>query len=426
MRTTRWSRYQWSMIILISSAFMLGYVDRVNMSVVVPVWITKYHLNPAVAGVVLSIFSWAYAIATFFSGAMAERWHQRRVLPLGMAIWTVATWLTALIFSVPLFVGVRILLGLGESVVIPSSNRTFAEIFEKRDMAKVIGIFYAVSQVGLALGFPIAAFILSRLGWQAVFLITGAFSIVWLLFWLPIYRPDRGIVLQEVFTGKNLPKRASWITLLRNRQTWGIMIGQFGGLYMLYVYVTWLPSILALQLHLDILHASWFTSLIILVEIVGMIVAGWLSDLWLQRGGNLTVVRKTFCCGGMLLATICIAVAAFMHSAIVIILLLMLAIVGFSLFTPASGVLPIDLASHDTVASLSSLQGFFGSIGSALAPLVTGVLYAQTGNFQVALLVTGAITLIFGVGGFGLLLGKVEQSVSLTTMPAGENVLSVE
>ncbi|MBV9229666.1 MAG: MFS transporter, partial [Chloroflexi bacterium] len=403
----------------------LGFMDRVNMSVVVPVWIVKYHLNPAVAGFVLSIFSWAYAVGLFFAGPVATRWHQKRVLPLGMVLWTGATWITALMFSVPLFTFVRILLGLGESVLIPSNTRIASEIFEKDNLAKAVGTFYAGSQVGLAIGAPIAAFILARMGWQAVFLVTGAFSIIWLILWLPIYRPDKGVISEgeRVAAETEQFKGSRWTSLLLNRQTWGIMIGQFGALYMLYVYITWLPGILALQHHFSILSAGWFTSLIFLVNVVMIIICGWISDVWLRHGGDLTVVRKTFCCGGMFLATVCIVIAAYVQDPTIIIIMLILAISGFAMFVPAAGVLPIDLAPRHTIPSLSGLQTFFGNIGSALAPLLTGFLYAQTGSFQVALLTTAAITLIFGVGGFGLLLGKVEKSVSLAPAVAEGEIL---
>ncbi|MBV9231307.1 MAG: MFS transporter [Chloroflexi bacterium] len=423
-QAAHWSSYQWIILILMGSASTLSFADRVNMSVVVPVWIVKYHLNPAGAGFVLSIFGWAYAVGLFFAGPIVARWHQKRVIPLGMVLWTAATWLTALIFSVPLFTVTRSLLGLGESTLIPSNTRIASEIFERGDQTKAVSTFYAGSQLGVVVGAPIAAFILSRMGWQAVFLVTGAFSIIWLILWLPIYRPDKEVIpeTEGVPADAEQPGGAKWISLLKQRQTWGLMFGQFGGLYMLYVYVTWLPGMLALQHHFSILSAGWFTSLIFLTSVVMVLLSGWLSDFWLRRGGDLTVVRKTFCCGGMLLSTISIVIAAYTQNSEIAIIMLILAISGHAITTPPSGALSIDLVPRHTVAALFGLQTFFGNIGSAIAPLVTGFLYARTGSFQVALLTTGVITLVFGVGGFGLLLGKVEKPVSLNSAVVEEAI----
>jgi MFS transporter, ACS family, D-galactonate transporter len=420
----RWSGYQWTILILMTSSFMLGFIDRVNLSIVVPVWIQKYHFNPAQAGFVLSIFSWAYAVGLFFAGPVADRWHQKRVLPLGMVLWTAATWLTALALSTPLFTVTRSLLGLGESTVIPSCTRAVSESYEKKDQGKAIGIFYAGSELGLAIGAPISAFILSRLGWQAVFLVTGAFSLVWLLLWLPIYRPEKHVIAEELpdqaIQSEDRPVK--WLSLLKYRKTWALMIGQFGALYILYVYVTWVPSLLALQHHFSILSTGWFTSLIFLASVVMIIFGGWASDLWLRHGGDITLVRKVFTCGGMLMATVFIVIAAYAQSPALTIITLMLSIGGFGLIVPSIGMLSIDLAPRHNVASLVGLQTFLGNIGSAVAPLLTGILFARTGNFQLALLITGAICLVFGVSGFGLLLGKVEKSVGLTSATVEEKI----
>jgi ACS family D-galactonate transporter-like MFS transporter len=412
----RWSGYQWTILILMTSAFMLGFIDRVNLSIVVPVWIQKYHFNAAQAGFVLSIFSWAYAVGLFFAGPVADRWHQKRVLPLGMTLWTAATWLTALALSTPLFTFTRSLLGLGESTIIPSCTRTLSEIYEKKDYGKAVGIFYAGSELGLAVGAPISAFILSRLGWQAVFLVTGAFSLIWLLIWLPIYRPDKNVIAEELPDQARQPEDRSvkWLSLLKYRQTWGLMIGQFAALYILYVYVTWVPSLLVLQHHFSILSAGWFTSLIFVASVAMIIFGGWVSDFWMRHGGDITLVRKALTCGGMLMATVFIVLAAYVQSQVLTIITLMLSIGGFGLLVPSIGILSIDLAPRHNVASLIGLQTFLGNIGSAVAPLITGFLFASTGNFQLALLITGAICLVFGIGGFGLLLGKVEKTVGVT------------
>ncbi len=410
-RRARWTGYQWAILLLISSASTLSFIDRINISIVNPVWIMHYHLSGAQAGFVLSIFSWTYALGLLFAGPMAMRWHQKHVLPLGMVLWTAATWLTALMFSVPLFTIARSLLGIGESTLIPSNMRIAAEIFDRADRTKAVSAFFAGGQLGPAIGAPIAAFVLTRLGWQAVFLVTGAFSIIWLLLWLPVYRPDKGVIAEddEASSEGERPQSAQWLSLLKHRKTWALMIGQFGLLYMLYVYVTWLPSILVLQHHIGILSAGWFTSLIFLVNACMMVISGWVADFWLQRGGNLTLVRKTFCCGGMSLATIGIVAAAYVQNPLMTITMFILAICGLGMATPSSTILPIDMVPRHTVASLFGIATFFGNIGAAIAPLLTGLVYGWTGGFQIALLLTGAVTLVCGVGGFGLLLGKVEK-----------------
>jgi MFS transporter, ACS family, D-galactonate transporter len=63
------------------------------------------------------------------------------------------------------------------------------------------------------------------------------------------------------------------------------------------------------------------------------------------------------------------------------------------------------------VSSCASIQNFGGNIGGALAPLITGVLISWTGGFIVPLLFTAAVGLIFGCGGFGLIVNNLDREI---------------
>ena len=68
--------------------------------------------------------------------------------------------------------------------------------------------------------------------------------------------------------------------------------------------------------------------------------------------------------------------------------------------------LPADVVDASTVASLGATQNFFANIGSALSPILIGVIYGITGSFQLPLVLTGAVV-IAGALCFGLVIKKV-------------------
>jgi cyanate permease len=72
----------------------------------------------------------------------------------------------------------------------------------------------------------------------------------------------------------------------------------------------------------------------------------------------------------------------------------------------------VDIAPPHIVSSLVSLQNFGGNIGGSFAPLVTGLLISTSGNFQVPLLVTAAVAIVFGCGGYGLIVGNLDKQLS--------------
>src|SRR5262249_53798313 len=150
----------------------------------------------------------------------------RRSYPLGVGTWSLATALCSLTQSFAPLAAFLALLGIGESAMIPSGSRVIRETFDKKHRAFAVGTFFAGNKVGLTLGIPLASVLLVNWGWPFVFYITGGLGLVWVVWWLAVYRPPT--------QGEALPApdaaqaRIRWLTLLRYPTTWGVMLGQAG------------------------------------------------------------------------------------------------------------------------------------------------------------------------------------------------------
>ena len=89
--------------------------------------------------------------------------------------------------------------------MIPSGARVIRETFDLKRRALVVGTFFAGNKVGLTLGIPLSAVLLHNWGWSAVFYITGGLGLLWLVWWLAVYRaPPR-----EAETRLPLPRTGS-------------------------------------------------------------------------------------------------------------------------------------------------------------------------------------------------------------------------
>lgn len=413
-----WSAYQWGIVLLLLFGLVLSAIDKVNLAVTGPYWI-KHHLFTAPqVGLLQAILGWSLTFFLLIAGPLVDRYHPRVVLPIGMLLTSLGTWVTGMVTSLGVLQVVRGVVGMGQAALFPSAPRLIVENIEDQDRSKAISIYFAGNKVGPTVGIPLASFFLLALGWRGVFYATGALGAIWLILWFAIYRRNKAPIAAPVEASAK-EQHVSWGHLFAYRTTWALIFGQFGYLYVLYVFLTWLPGYLVLQQHLGTALSGALGSLPFIISIVTTLFGGWLADFWIVKSrGNKTLVRKTIVGGGLFLSTVFIIIAAFSHAVLPAMIFLSLTMAAMGMVTGSVNALPMDLAPRAIVSSLSSLQNFGGNLGGAFAPLITGLLLAKTHSFQVPLIVTGLVALVFGVGSYVLLMGEVRPTY---TVPASKS-----
>ena len=397
--------YRWNILFLLASSQAIAYIDRANLAVIGPQLIKNYGYTPAAAGLLLSIFNYAFTVSLLAAGPFTDRVRPKMSFPLGVGTWSFATALCATTKAFAPLSAFLALLGIGESAMIPSGSRVIRETFEKSARAGAVGTFFAGNKIGLTLGIPLASLLLVHLGWPFVFLVTGSLGFVWILWWLLVYRAP----LREVVTQTDHPIR--WSALLRYRTTWGVMLGQAGYLYIYYVYATWLPGYLVLQRGMSALSTGFVGMLPFLIGTICVVLGGWIGDRLIAAGHRVTLVRKGFAVGGLLGATIFTIAGAYAEGTVLAVTLLTLSVASFSFSTAAVNSMPIDVAPPHIVSSLVSLQNFGGNVGGSFAPLVTGLLISGSGDFTLPLLAAAGVALVFGCGSYGLVVGSLDREL---------------
>jgi MFS transporter, ACS family, D-galactonate transporter len=401
-------RYKMSLLLLLSASQALSFIDRVNLSVVLPELIKEHAYLPSTAGLLMSILNWFYVGAIIFAGPLTDRIGAHRAFPGAVAFWSAATALCGLTIQFLPLAMLRALVGIGEAPNIPSGSQVIQQNFARTERGLAVSVQFSGNKIGLAVGIPLAAFLLSEFGRPSVFYMTGLLGGFWVLAWLLVYRkpaPAADILAAAPRSD------VRWRELLKVRSVWGMVLGQAGYLYVYYVFATWLPGYLALQQHMSIMSTGFFAMLPFVAGIAFTLLGGWLSDRLVERGASVSSVRRSFAVGGIFASTIFIVVAAFSQEAWVAITAFTLAVSALSLATASVNAMPIDVAPPHLVSSCASIQNFGGNIGGALAPLITGVLISWSGSFAVPLLFTAAVGLLLGCGGFGVVVNNLDREI---------------
>jgi MFS family permease len=337
------------------------------------------------------------------------------VLGIGSGVWGLATLGLPLAGGVAWLFSTRALFGLATIMTIPACTVAIARWFKPVERTRAVAAVFSGTQVGLAVGATLAAFLIAAMSWQAVFYFLGIASLVLTIAWLRFY-PERSVSATLLLHTPENSRDSSWSQLLGRRSTWGIALGQVGYLYGFYFFFTWLPGYLILERKMTILESGIVGALPFWAGMLGTLGGGWLGDFLIQQGLSPTFSRKAIIGVGLGAATIFMVSAAFAQQTWLAVTLLILCMGCLRLTTGSVNALPIDLAPPSLVGSLTSIQNFLGNFAGVLAPVITGSIVASTGSFVGALVVAGAMTML-GAFSYLFLLGTLDGNAGSANRP---------
>jgi MFS family permease len=387
-----------SLALLIVSG-VVNYMDRGTLSVANSTIRAELDLSLGQMGLLLSAFSWSYALSQLPAGGLVDRIGPRKLLTAGLVVWSLAQAAGGLVTGYAQFIISRIVLGVGEAPQFPSAARVVSDWYPLHARGKPTGVFNAASPLGTALAPPLLTLLMVYLDWRWMFILMGGAGLLVAAVWYGLYRDPPALHLDAEEQSYLTPESATapapgkltfaeWRSLFRYTTTWGMIVGYFGSVYLNWVYLTWLPGYLTLERHMSLVRTGFAASVPFFCGFIGCLVAGWFTDRITRDSASLVRARKIPVVLAMLgmaaftvpaalaedntIALACISVVVFLANAA--------SVCSWTLATAA--------APANRIASLGSLQNFGGFLGGALAPILTGYI-AQSFSFVPALL-TGA------------------------------------
>ena len=136
------------------------------------------HATPAGSIWIVNAYQLALVATLLPFGALGEIFGYRRVYAVGLAVFTAASLVCALSWSLPTLTGARVLQGLGASGMMSVNTALVRFIFPKRMLGRGLGINAMTVAVLTALGPTVAAGILSVAAWPLLFAVNVPFGLV--------------------------------------------------------------------------------------------------------------------------------------------------------------------------------------------------------------------------------------------------------
>jgi ACS family hexuronate transporter-like MFS transporter len=240
------------------------------------------------------------------AGFIVDRIGTKLGYAVSLTVWSLATIGNAFAKSVFGFGVARGALGVSQAGNFPAAVKTVAEWFPKKERALATGIFNSGTNVGAILAPIIVPFIAITWGWEMTFVITGAFGLIWLVFWFLFYEnptkhkqlskeefnyihSDKG----EADETENNTEKVKWRHLLGYRQTWAFALLKFMSDPIWWFLLFWLPSFLNKQYGMTKMELALPIAVVYSMAMVGSIAGGWLSGHFIGRGWSVQKSRRT-------------------------------------------------------------------------------------------------------------------------------------
>lgn len=141
--------------------------------------------SDSMAGIALAVFAAGNAAALLVAGRIADRSGRRPPVLVGLAVSAVGTGLLGSISSLPLFLAVALVTGIGSGLVNPPMNAAVADVIGSRARGgTVVAGFQMAADLGTIMGPVLAGAVAEFAGFPAAFALTGAVSVLAFAAWL--------------------------------------------------------------------------------------------------------------------------------------------------------------------------------------------------------------------------------------------------
>ncbi|KAG7173939.1 Sialin-like 7 [Homarus americanus] len=136
-------------------------------------------------GLVAGAFYYGNILSQVPGGRLAEVWGPSRVVGGSLFSAGLLTLLQPLAArtSYIVLILLRVLVGLALGVTSPANHALLSGWAPKMERSTMAAIIYAGAPAGTLVAFPVSAYIIEKLGWEAVFYLQGALALVWCLAW---------------------------------------------------------------------------------------------------------------------------------------------------------------------------------------------------------------------------------------------------
>jgi MFS family permease len=235
---------------ILTAAYALNFLDRTIFNVLIEPIKKEFALSDTTMGLLAGFgFVLFYSLLGIPIARLADRVNRRNIIAVAFAFWSAMTFLCGMASSVTSLALARIGVGIGESAGTPASQSLVADLFDKNERPRALGIYAIGTYLGVFLGYFIGGWVNQHYGWRMAFFAAGLPGLALAaILWLTVAEPKRG-AMSESFVPERLGPTLGFLVTQPSFVI--VLIGFCLTTYTNYATAAWIPPFLARVHHLS-------------------------------------------------------------------------------------------------------------------------------------------------------------------------------
>lgn len=233
-------KYGWFIVIMLTLAYILSYIDRSILSLLIEPIKKDLSLTDEQIGLIFGpAFGLLYVGMGVPIGWLVDRARRTWIVSAGLIVWSAATAVSGLAASFGQLFVARMVVGTGEASLSPSAMSIIGDSFPPEKRAKPIAVYTAALSIGASIAYFIGAAVLkwakshesidviflgAMAPWQVTFIAVGLPGILVGLFFLFLKDPERRVVETAELSSDENGFGDAMKYLFKNLPTYGTLL----------------------------------------------------------------------------------------------------------------------------------------------------------------------------------------------------------